>query len=172
MRFQLLLIAILTCLPVQAHTVDQAYLHLQAGERAIAARWSIPLRELDSVLDLDANRDQAISRRDLEHNRGRITNYAYSHILFQWGKANCDTEDQALTTEENHGAVYLVLQFSVACDVGNNPEAVLTVDYDLMLDENPLLSAVLQWNHEKKHVFTAQVRSVNLPVNIAGVSRL
>ena len=60
--FYLLFLLALAAQTVSAHTSSTAYLEVKADEHTTAAlRWRVALRDLDALLDLDANSDQRLT---------------------------------------------------------------------------------------------------------------
>jgi hypothetical protein len=63
-----------------AHDTGSSYLILNVHADHIAGRWEIGLHDLDEVLKLDADRNNAVSRDELRAGFPSITNYAVSHL--------------------------------------------------------------------------------------------
>lgn len=129
LRSVLALLGALCCLPAAAHKPSDSYLSLYQEPDRLVGRWDIALRDLDSVLDLDRNRDGRIDWGEVRTRREEIDGYATARLLLAAGQP-CPLQivDHAI---DRHGdGTYLVLSLQAAC-----PRAdALTVDYHALFD--------------------------------------
>lgn len=80
------------CLPAAAvaHTSSTAYLHVGApDETAVPLSWRIALRDLDALLDLDANADGHLLWGEIEDRADEITALASGSLGIQQSQTTC-----------------------------------------------------------------------------------
>jgi hypothetical protein len=114
-----------------AHKASDSYLTLTPRGSALAARWDIALKDLDSELDLDADGDGRIIWRELQPRESELQKYALSHLQLSQAAQSCSLLPSSLKLTRHSDGVYAVLDFSFAC-----PAEIRTVslDYSLLFD--------------------------------------
>jgi hypothetical protein len=130
-RAALLLIAI-SC-NVSAHKPSDSYLMLSArsGQATLAGQWDIALRDLDLALDLDADRDGAITWRELRTRESDLFDYALGRLSLGSGQTACTVVPGELLVDDHSDGAYAVLRFGVQC---SEPVRHLRVGYRLLFD--------------------------------------
>ena len=128
-----------TALPAWAHKASDAYLLLQRTGDGVALRWDIALRDLDAVLDLDANADGKLSWGEVRARLDDIRVYALGHLQLQQGRCAL-AETQPAAVDGRVDGTYLVLRLRAACD----PGAALEVDYRLFREVDPTHRGLLR----------------------------
>ena len=134
------LLALLALFPIAsiAHKESDAYLTLRtdpANPNLLRGQFDIALRDLAFVLDIDSNRDSAITWGEVKAHRAAIERYALDGLTIKGDGLTCQTRatDQKIDTH-NDGA-YDVVYFDALCDkeIPNR----LTIVYALFQDVDP-----------------------------------
>lgn len=130
-----LLFALCLLLPAAAfaHKPSDSYLQLAArsGEATLAGQWDIALRDLDLALDLDTDRDGAITWRELRLREGDIASYAFSRLGLSDASSACPITPGELLVDDHSDGTYAVLRFRAQC--AQAPRQV-AIDYRLLFD--------------------------------------
>jgi hypothetical protein len=124
---------------VHAHKASDAYLQVQRQGDALTVRWDIALRDLDAVLDLDANGDRRLTWGEVRQRMADIRSYALGRLNFQEGRCKLE-EALPPAVEDRIDGAYLVLQLHSVCPVGN----ALAVDYRLLREVDPTHRGLLR----------------------------
>jgi hypothetical protein len=123
-----------------AHSASDAYLNLSVGEssggtRVIAGQWDIALRDLDFVLDLDADGDGRLTWGEVRRHRRKIATYAYRKLRIDGGPGNaCTVQPLRQLIDDHADGAYAALFFTVRC--AHAPQR-LTLDYRLFFAIDP-----------------------------------
>ena len=117
-----------------AHKPSDSYLTLTAlsGEPEVHVQWDIALRDLDLALDLDANRDGAISWGELRTRERELFDYAVAHLTLSADSSACTLRAGDLLADDHSDGAYAVLRFGANCAPGMHR---LGVDYRLLFAE-------------------------------------
>jgi hypothetical protein len=126
-------------LPAHAHKASDAYLQLSRDGDRIDLRWDIALRDLDAVLDLDANADQKLSWGEVRTRLEDIKAYALGRLRLQGGQC-VPAETQAPAIENRIDGTYLVLQMRAPCGAAD----ALSIEYRLFQDVDPTHRGLLR----------------------------
>lgn len=110
------LLACLLCLSsALAHDPSKSYLRLTLESNQFTGQWDIPLRDLQTVLPLDPDKNGYIAWEKLNARFGNITSYAFAHL-----KINIDAQPATLrltsaepAVEEFNDGAYLQLTFNL-----------------------------------------------------------
>jgi hypothetical protein len=116
-----------------AHKPSDSYLTLStlSGESTVAGQWDIALRDLDLALDLDADRDGAITWREVRTRERDLFGYALGRLKLGNGATPCRSTPGELLVDDHSDGAYAVLRFSAQCTA---PVRQLSVDYRLLFD--------------------------------------
>ena len=117
-----------SCLPVaaMAHTSSTAYLHVGASdETAMPLSWRIALRDLDALLDLDANADGRLFWGEVEDRADDITALAVGSLGIQQAQIPCQMAFRSPRFARLDGAGFVLLTGQATC-----PEQVSAVRLD------------------------------------------
>lgn len=125
--------------PAHAHKASDAYLQLSRDGDRIDLRWDIALRDLDAVLDLDANADQKLSWGEVRTRLDDLRAYALGRLRLQGGRC-VPAETQAPALENRIDGAYLVLQMQAPCPEAN----ALSIDYRLFQEVDPTHRGLLR----------------------------
>jgi hypothetical protein len=101
---------------VFAHAASTAYLDVAPdGGRGIVVQWAVALRDLDAVLDLDANGDGTLTWAEVEARRADIDRTAQDALQLQAGAAPCTLAFQTLRFAQLDSGGYAVIAADAAC---------------------------------------------------------
>jgi hypothetical protein len=127
---------LLAASPASAHRPSDSTVRLVVTGDHIAARWDIAVRDLDSVLGLDAGGDRTVSGGELRAAWPRIAAYALPRLTVTADGVPCRLAlagHDAAIAQHSDGA-YAVLALEAVC-----PDAprMLGVEYRLFFDVDP-----------------------------------
>jgi hypothetical protein len=120
---------------VQAHKPSDSYLTLTVGDKTIAGRWDIALRDLDNPLILDADGDGALTWGEVRVREADIKSYAFTRIKLTGDGRACAIHPGDLLIDHHSDGAYAVLAFEAACPT--RPTR-LGIDYRLFADVDTL----------------------------------
>jgi hypothetical protein len=158
-----------------AHKPSDSYLALSLPPEgtSLVGQWDIALRDLDFVLDLDANHDGALSWGEVKVARERIAAYAFSHLTVEaigrGDRSRCPAQLTGLLVDEHVDGRYAVLRFSADC--GLRP-VELAVRYQLLFEVDPTHRGLLEFSgygHDQAAVLSKDAPRVT--VNLASPGR-
>lgn len=135
-RYWLLLAGISLASAVQAHKPSDSYLNLQASPRdnVVHAQWDIAVRDLDMALQLDTNRDGAVTWGEVRERKVELFAYAQSHLSLRSDSADCPLQSGEMLIDDHSDGAYVVLRFDAFCS--GRPHS-LSVAYSLLFDVDP-----------------------------------
>jgi hypothetical protein len=129
----LLVLAITTSAPAQAHKPSDSYLSITAGD-VLTGEWKIALRDLDYAIGLDGNDDGVITWGELRQRHQAIATYALSRLRIEGDGVVCPIQAGEQLVESLTDGAYTVLRYSIGC--AQQPRS-LRVDYSLFFDIDP-----------------------------------
>ena len=129
----LLVLAITTSAPAQAHKPSDSYLSIMAGD-VLTGEWKIALRDLDYAIGLDGNDDGVITWGELRQRHQPIATYALSRLRIEGDDTACPLQAGPQLVDSLTDGAYTVLRFSIAC--AQLPQS-LRLDYSLFFDLDP-----------------------------------
>ena len=116
-----------TC--AQAHKASDSYLQIDAGEKSLAVRWDIALRDLDVALGLDANEDGQLTWGEVKAAWPRIQAYALPRLAI----AGCPLRMNSTALERRNDGAYAVMFLSADCVLARAPD----IRYALLREVDP-----------------------------------
>lgn len=125
-------------LVASAHKESDAYLTLAtdpANPTILRGQFDIALRDLSFVLDIDSNRDSAITWGEVKANREAIERYALGGLVIKGDGLTCTTRPTGQKIDEHNDGAYDVIFFDAICDT-QIPNR-LTIVYTLFKDVDP-----------------------------------
>jgi len=127
---------LLYCAGALAHKPSDSYLtlRLRSGENSVHAQWDIALRDLDLALDLDRNRDNAISWGEVRVREADLFGYALQRLTLSSDDVSCPLRPGELLIDDHSDGAYAVLNFEASCAAAPRR---LAVDYRLLFDLDP-----------------------------------
>jgi hypothetical protein len=117
LRAAVLFVALLLAAPARAHTSSTSYLEVGPMEGgAIALTWRVALRDLDALLDLDADGDGALTWGEVDDRRADIASLVRRALVLRTaGDTACPLTPAALRWEARAEASLLALDLTAAC---------------------------------------------------------
>ena len=112
-----------------AHKASDSYLQVDAGERALAVRWDVALRDLDAALDLDTDADGKLTWGEIKSAWPRIEAYALPRLQIE----GCPLRQTGRALERRNDGAYAVLLLASDCALPANP----TIRYALLREVDP-----------------------------------
>lgn len=125
-------------LVASAHKESDAYLTLSTDPtnlNVLRGQFDIALRDLAFVLDIDSNRDGAITWGEVRARRGEIERYALAGITVKGDGLTCQARPTAQKIDQHNDGAYNVLLFDVVCD--KIVPGKLTIVYTLFKGVDP-----------------------------------
>ena len=121
---------LLAAVPAWAHKSSDAYLQLQGDARGVSTlRVDVALRDLDAVLDLDADGDGRLTWGEIKASWPAIDRYVQANVRLD----GCRLTGAAPALERRSDGVYAALAFAPRCSGGGVPE----IRYTLFADVDP-----------------------------------
>ncbi len=114
-----------------AHKASDAYLTLAQEGEAVTGRLDVALRDLDNVLDLDADGDGAITWGEVRTRQREIAGYALARLRLRSGGESCTLEAPTLAIDTHSDGAYAVLDLKGQCPAA---APALNVEYRLLFD--------------------------------------
>lgn len=126
-----------------AHKPSDSYLILRAaaGDNVIHGQWDIALRDLEIAVQLDTNRDGAITWGEVRTRRTELFAYAFAHLALLADGGSCPLSAGDLLVDDHSDGAYAVLRFSAQCAAA--PRAI-EVNYSLLFDLDPTHRGLLR----------------------------
>jgi hypothetical protein len=162
-RFDLLLALLLFGPPwgAQAHNTGNSFLTLDLLQEPAVLRWDIALRDLDALMDLDADQDGALSWGEVRVHHAEIAARVKKHLAVRSRDGSCNLVPGEQALAERADGAYAVLPLVAGCG-GRRPTGL---HYDLFFDldsnHRGLLRVVADAG-EQLVVLSPQRRSVEL----------
>ncbi len=130
-RFMLLAVLAVFAQCAFAHKPSDSYLTLSADAAKLTGHWDIALRDLDAILDLDRDRDGAITWGEVRTRSSAIDEYALAHLRLSTPAGPCALEIRDHRIDRHTDGGYVVLGLVGTCA---GSAASLTLDYSLLFD--------------------------------------
>ena len=143
----------------QAHKASDSYLHLNARGASLSGQWDIALRDLDTVLNLDANGDGLLTWREVRLRQADIAQYALTRLTLRSAGAACTPRAEAPLIDDHSDGAYVVLRFTATCP---QPVQQLEVDYRLFAEVDAGHRGLL--NFSSGHGTYTQVLGPSTPI--------
>ena len=170
-RYLVALLLAFTLLPAAAwaHKGSDSYLTLTPRDDFVEARWDLALRDLETIVGLDADGDGSITWGELKAKRSAVESRALSRL-----RVSADGEPVAavptdLLVDEHSDGTYAVLMLRLDAP----PSATLSVTYDLLFDRDPTHRGLVRYDAAggtATHVLSPEANVVTLdPLAEAGL---
>lgn len=123
----------------QAHSTNQSIMQLSESHGILSGKWSVPLKFLDMVLDLDAEQDQKITWEEVLLAQPRIENHLKQAVSFKQGslRTDCAINIERLMLQNLREGLALFIPFSVSCTDAISSRHLVSIDYQLFFNEDP-----------------------------------
>ncbi|MBP8307827.1 MAG: HupE/UreJ family protein [Burkholderiaceae bacterium] len=156
--------------PAMAHKASDAYLSVLDTNERIILLWEIGLRDLGLRLDLDADRDDTLSAREIAAGRPAIDALALSSLALTRGVGGCalSIAGHDFTRRVDEALIRLTLQ--AQCPEASGP---VTIDYRLFQDTDPSHRGLLLSAHSASpSVLVPGAAPLRLSESRSGTERL
>jgi len=127
----MLVVALLVSVTAAAHKASDAYLQLDVGERGLALRWDIALRDLDAAIGLDADDDGRLTWGEVRAAWPRIDAYALPRLRLD----GCPLRLVGRGLERHGDGAYASFQLASDCVVAGG--ALPSIRYSLLREIDP-----------------------------------
>jgi HupE / UreJ protein len=115
--------------PAHAHKSSDSYLQVDAGPTGTALRWDVALRDLDAVLDLDANEDGRLTWAEVKAAWPRVQDYALARLQIE----GCALRVTERALERRNDGAYAVMFLASDCVLSDAP----VIHYSLFREVDP-----------------------------------
>ncbi|MBX3605864.1 MAG: HupE/UreJ family protein [Piscinibacter sp.] len=122
--------------PAFAHKASDAYLQIRSGAQGTSARIDVALRDLDPLLDLDADADGRLTWGEVRRAWPRIEQAVRAGLQID----GCALGDARRSLERRGDGTYAALEFRADCVLGPMP----SVRYTLLADVDPTHRGLLR----------------------------
>jgi hypothetical protein len=123
-------------LPAASHKASDSYLQLRAQGQGIELRWDIALRDLDNVVEIDANGDAQITWGEIKAAWPAIE----AHLLQRIAIDGCPLQPVRRGLEQRSDGAYAVLWLHAECALTAEP----VVSYSLFRETDPTHRGLLK----------------------------
>jgi len=123
-------------LPAMAHKASDSYLHLREQAPGIELRWDIALRDLDSVIEIDADGNSQITWGEVKAAWPAIEAHALQRIAID----GCELRPERRGLEQRSDGAYAVLWLRADCALPAEP----AVNYTLFRETDPTHRGLLK----------------------------
>jgi hypothetical protein len=110
-----------TAPPAFAHTASEAFLELRSQPDSTAVRWDVALRDLDLLLELDADDDGLLRWEEVEGRRAALADYAARQLEISSASGRCAGSPRLAALARRDDAAYAVFRWHARCPRGEPP---------------------------------------------------
>jgi len=164
----------LCSIPALAHDPSKSYLSLTLESNQLTGQWDIPLRDLQTVLPLDPDKDGFVAWEKLNARFRDITAYAFDHLKIsvddQRGTLHLTSAEPRV--EEFNDGGYLQIAFEVL-NAGSNQVSsprMIELSYNLFFETNSLHRGLLRLEangHTQSAVFSPEHQTQKFSFNVS-----
>ena len=98
-----------------AHKPSDAYLSVTTNGESLSVQWDLALRDLDLLLDLDADRDGRLTWGEVRARENDITRAAFDALVVRSQGSACRAGLPSLAIDRHSDGGYMVLHFAMQC---------------------------------------------------------
>ncbi len=123
-----------------AHSTNQSIMKLSESQGVLSGEWSVPLKFLDMVLDLDVEQDQKITWEEVLLAQPRLERYLNQGVSFKQNgstTAECTISIERMMLQHLREGPALFLPFSVNCPETISRFSLVSIDYQLFFKQDP-----------------------------------
>jgi hypothetical protein len=145
-----------------AHKPSDSYLMLEKTTTGLHGRWDIALRDLEPVVNLDANHDGTVNWGELKARFSAIAAYTKAHLSARSETGICPLVAQPQGVISHSDGKYVAFSLEFSCPPDATP---ITLSYDLLFELDAQHRGILRYTDEGKvqpFVFGKAQRSVTL----------
>jgi hypothetical protein len=125
---------LLVAFPAFAHKPSDSYLTLAVSGARVHGRWDVALRDLDNLIDLDADGNGEVTWDEVRARQSAIAALALGHLALSADDATCPTAARGLRVASHSDGAYAVVDFDADCP---HAPRTLAVTYSLFFDVDP-----------------------------------
>ena len=149
-----------------AHSQSYGFLTVSIGDASADGRLELAIRDLDTLFDLDADRDGKITWGEFRSREAEIAPSLLSKISIGAPDAKCALASEPVLTDARGGETYVVLPFRGVC-----LSQPVEIGYDLMFSidaQHRGLVAITRSGQSQSFVMTPGTTRTSLATEIAG----
>ena len=113
-----------TAAPALAHKASEAFLELQSQPGTTAVRWDVALRDLDLLLELDADGDGSLQWREVEDRKAALADHASRQVGLFSRSGPCAGSPTLEALARRDDGTYAVLRWNADCPRDERPNRV------------------------------------------------
>jgi hypothetical protein len=133
-KLQLLLLIFFSS-PCNAHQLYESYLFIDVSNPNLTQlRWEVESNNLETVFQLDANKNEIISWKELKQSSTAIIHYLKPHLQITIDKQAVDLNFSSFKLERKDDQTFLIFSSSIPTQA---PVESLNINYDLFFDIDP-----------------------------------
>ena len=117
-----------------AQSAHESLLSLHVDQARMRGEWQVPLRDLDTALALDSNRDGTIAWPEIEDRRKDIEEYLEANLRILADGANPGMQFDKLSFGTRQDQPFVLSEFSA---IAADPIDALDIDYTLLFEHRP-----------------------------------
>jgi hypothetical protein len=147
--FLVLLTGSLVAPNARAHDPSKSYLHLTLETNGFTGQWDVPIKDLQTVLPLDADHDGFVTWDELNARYTNVTSYVFTNLIISVDgrPVVCRVSNKEPTVEDFSDGTYVEIPFAIE----NTPSAkTIDLDYRLFFDVNSLHRGLMQLDYGGK----------------------
>jgi hypothetical protein len=132
-----------------AHDPSKSYLHLAYETNGFSGQWDVPLKDLQTVVPLDADHDGFVTWDELNAAYSNVTSYVFAHlkISVDGRPVVCRVLNKEPTVEDFSDGTYVDIPFAIENISG--PKTI-ELDYQLFFDVNSLHRGLMRLDYGDK----------------------
>jgi HupE / UreJ protein len=124
-----------------AHKPSDAYLSFSNDGHALNLRWDLALRDLDMLLDLDADRDGRLSWGEVRARQPDIVRAAFDALTVSESDSVCRPGPATIAIDRHSDGGYVVLDFPLRCA---SPAERIDIGYRMFKSIDPTHRAIVR----------------------------
>jgi HupE / UreJ protein len=101
-----------------AHVSSDSFLQLAVQGATATGHWDIALRDLDTVLNLDADGDGQLRWGEVRQREAEIADYALQRLAVRSDSQSCSLKSGRVQVDRHQGEAFAVLPLSMDCGSG------------------------------------------------------
>lgn len=133
----------------RAHDPSKSYLSLTLATNGFTGQWDVPLKDLQTVVDLDADKDGFVTWDELNARYTNATQYVFAHlkISIDGHPAICRVLNTEPAVEEFTDGTYVDIPFAI--ENISDPKTI-ELNYQLFFDVNSLHRGLMRLDYGDK----------------------
>ena len=147
--FFALLTACFFAADARAHDPSKSYLHLMYETNGFSGQWDVPLKDLQTVVPLDADHDGFVTWDELNAGYSNVTKHVFAHlkISIDGRPVVCRVLNKEPTVEDFSDGSYVDIPFAI--ENISSPKTI-ELDYQLFFETNSLHRGLMRLDYGDK----------------------